>query len=307
MPSIRPIIAPAEQHIVTNKSLIETPNPDFILSGKLSHDGVSEDGNTQLAFTIQPTTKAVHISHSITEALSSGAYHEPVEYFSRDEIQGDIESEEAQKLSSDTRLLRVMPILTLQQGDRQLINLTLRDNGASNAGSWGCASSMVSGKITTRSIFASLNKETGLLIDGKIVILVPDDASEDEKNNIYSDAANIKLGNGKKVPELANAWSRTGAFEVISAKLTLPKQPDIVSFYGGVLEGDKQCQAFDNEKAKTLTLIFPYVAQIDNQAALSAFNSQGYQGPATIVDKSSLSKGTKMPLIPGLSQFVYGK
>lgn len=309
MPSTGPITTTPTLDIVTNRNLIQNPSSSHILSGQFAKDGANAHGGTQIAFSIPPNNLAVLISHSLKEAFMSGdCGHEPVSYLSRGEVQGDIDAPEAIKASMNSgfRVLRIMPVLTIQQDGRELMHLTLRGQGASDAGNWSCASSLVNSAVDTTTIFATLNRETGLLVDGKIAIFAPIVADDSNSSKILVAANSMKECLSKRVPELSAAYERNAERMWIPTKMALPKKADTVTFYNAV-DSEIKCVVSDNPEQRTLTLIFPLVAELPKGAVLTAFNGQGYEGPAALVDTKFLAKQKGLPLIPGLRELVNDK
>ncbi len=304
------VTTPEHNIVVTNQSLISNPESGYVLAGRCFADGVNEElGGNQFAFELPENGQAVILSQSLKELFEEGNGHAPVSYLSRGEVQGDIPLKANEShLASSYRLLRIMPVLTIKQNGKDLMHLTLRGQGASDAGSWGCASSLLSTKINPHSIYATLNRETGLLIDGQIAVFEPAKCEDNSMNpQIEADAIATKKLLAKDVPALKSAFEQNADFAFIATKIELPSCHDNVYFYGGVMDGDVVCVAHDNQQQRTLTLIFPLVAEVPANAVLTAFNGEGYEGPSALVSKKFLKTESSMPLISGLRELVMGK
>lgn len=304
--------------VVTNESLIKSHEQGFVLAGNCFADGgyvpkkdgvVDEEGQAignQYAFDLPANGQAVILSQSLKETFEQGNGHTAVSYLSRGEVQGDVKLKEGEAaLAAQYRLIRIMPVLTIKQDGREMMHLTLRGLGASDAGNWGCASSLLSTQIDPRSIYATLNRETGLLIDGEIAIFEPAGCQDNSMNAaIKQDAIRIKLGHSKTSPELKAAFARGAERVLIPTKIELPARHDNVYFYGGVMNKEIPCIAHDNAEQRTLTMIFPMVVELPKGAVLTAFNGQGYDEPAALVDTQPLKKQSVVTLIPGLKEYL---
>jgi len=293
--------------IVTTKSLIENPQSDFILAGHCFARGRSEHGGKQFSFHLPEDEQAVSVSLSLKETFEKGLGHDPISYLYRGEVQGDFPSTNSQPLPEAYRIIRIMPVLTIKQDKKELMHLTLRGHGASDAGHWGCASSLVSSEINQRSVYATLNRETGILIDGQIAVFEPAERKEDaSQNKIYSDAVGIKQNLAKSVSVLHSAFKKNKDVISIPTEYDTAAGHDIVSFSGAFTK-DVKCIAHDNPQQRTLTLIFPLVAKIPSGAVVTPFNGEGYESPAALVNAKFLKQGSGITLIPGLRELVMGK
>lgn len=293
--------------IVTNKSLIEKHEDSFILAGQCFANSPSEQGGKHFSFDLPSHEKAVIVSKSLQETFAKGLSHNPVSYLYRGEVQGDFPSQtNPQALPAAFRIIRIMPVLTIKQDAKELMHLTLRGHGASDAGHWGCASSLVSSEINQRSVYATLNRETGILIDGQVAVFEPIERQQiDSQNRINSDAVCIKKNLAKTVSVLRSAFEKNGGVVSIPTQYNLPVPHDTVSFSGAFTK-DVKCIAHDNPEQRTLTLIFPLVAEIPTGAVVTPFNGEGYETPAALVNSSVLTTQRGIALIPGLRQFVVG-
>jgi hypothetical protein len=292
--------------IITNSKLVQESESGFILSGKIYRDGGDE-----VVFEVPSAGKAVLVSHSLQATFLNAEGHDPVFYFSRDEVQGDVPLRGIENsISSEYRILRIMPVLTLKHNGREVYPLTLRGQGASDVGKWGCASGLVSSAIDIETIFATLNRETGLLVNGKVVVFKPskDAAAPEMITQIANDAYNSKIKLADRVLELSVAFGQNSYCPTdVETRLNLPQRHDTVTFHGA-LSGNVDCVAIDNPAQRTLTLIFPYVADIPSRSILTPFNGQGYDGPSTLVTLEHLRKNPQgMQLIHGLHQLIHGR
>jgi hypothetical protein len=283
-----------EAQITTNLSLIDCPDESFILSGQIY---AGQSGPGEYDVTVPSSGKAVMVSQSMRDSLASGEFQHHVTYLTREEVRND-----NAHLPPEYRIIRTMPILAIRQGADLSVALTLRGAGASNQGAWGCASSFAKGPIDATTLYASLNRETGLLVDGQVAIFTPDTG---DTSKIVADALKTKNCLSRKVPEMRHAFDRSASGIIIpthaAAELT-----NKVNFHGA-LKGSVDCIVLDDQKHRTLTLIFPLIAEVPENATLSVFNGEGYPGPVTLARFPDLNHNKNaMPLIPGLQQYVYG-
>lgn len=325
MPSQIPTALVAASHkptieAVNNQDLLNGSESGFaliarsIVAGDL-HAPANADGTagrmigTHYDVSIAPEARAILLSHSLKTTFADGTSgHEPIFYLSRAEIQGDIDLQPHEApLSASDRILRIMPVLTIKQDNKELMHVTLRGPGASHAGNWGCASSLLSSDINPRSIYATLNKETGLLIDGKIAVFEPAECQNHSMNSdIRRDAERTKTLLARDVSVLKSAFNNNAGFVSLATKLALPEKHDLVRI-SGLMNHDVQCVAHDNSKQRTLTMIFPLTAEIPSGAILTTFNGEGYESPASLVNTKFLKQESGIILIPGLRELVMGK
>ena len=302
-----------------NSDLINNPDPGFILSATI-HKGQGDAHEIDVV--ISSFQHPVIVSPSLRDQFANGEQPINAFYFTREEVQTAGLKSNAhltkidQMLGTDYRLVRVMPVLMLHQEGKEMIPLTLRGLGASNKDNWGCASSLAGEAITIPSIYKTLNRETGILIDGRPAIFVPtadmvadNDAydSEAQIRFISYDAEKAKLQMAKRVPELRRAFARSQDVLTLEAGLQLPANSNVVHIHGGLMNTDLKCVAYDNPPQRTLTLVFPMVAKIPDNVNLTVFNGEGYPGPATLATKQELRGNCAgIPLIPGLREYIKG-
>lgn len=289
---------------VTNELLTRNPDSSFIFSAQL----IASDGaGKEIKLVIPPERKAVIMSASLRDTLRNDETPHALEYLSRDDVQGTSTSVTASSmLQEDFRIIRMMPVLTLLQRGRERFPLVLRGMGAANRGHWGCASSLVGETINTASIYRTLNRETGILLDGTPAIFVPPQAIAEDSSDIAIAATKAKRNMAGRISLLGVAFEKSrGNVDVIETTLKLPDPSHQVQLHGA-MTGTLNCVAFDDPQQKTLTLIFPLVAKVRDDAVITVFNGEGYDGPTTLVTRDDLKVACNaMPLIPGLRQFVH--
>jgi hypothetical protein len=290
--------------IVTNRLQAETPDNSFIFSAQiLAGDGASKE----IKLVVPPEQKAIIMSNSLRDSLRGDDTPHVLEYLSRDDVQGTCAGSDASGMLPDNlRIIRMMPILTLLQRGRERFPLVLRGAGAANKGHWGCASSLVGETINTASIYKTLNRETGILLDGTPAVFVPPQDIVEESSDIAMAAADAKKKMAGRISLLGIAFEKSrGSVEVVESTLKLPDPSHQVQLQGA-MTGTLNCVAFDNPHQRTLTLIFPLVAKVRDDAIITVFNGEGYDGPTTLVTRDDMKvAGNAMPLIPGLRQFVH--
>ncbi len=293
-----------QPEITTNGVIAINPDSSFIFSAQmLAGDGAGKEIN----LVIPPEQKAVILSNSLRDTLRGDDTPRAVDYLSRDDVQGTSTGVTASSmLPENFRIIRIMPILTLLQRGRERFPLVLRGAGAANKGHWGCASSLVGETINTASIYKTLNRETGILLDGTPAVFVPPQDIAEDSEDIAFAAAGAKHKMAKRISLLGIAFDKSsGSTEIVDTVLKLP-EPSHQVHLQGAMTGTLDCVAFDNPHQKTLTLIFPLVAKVHDDAVITVFNGEGYDGPTTLVTRDDLKVACNaMPLIPGLKQFIH--
>ena len=247
------------------------------------------------------------MSASLRDTLRNDETPHALEYLSRDDVQGTSTGINASSmLPENFRIIRMMPVLTLLQRGRERFPLVLRGAGAANKGHWGYASSLVGETINTASIYRTLNRETGILLDGTPAVFVPPQDIAEDSSDIALTAADAKKKLAKRISLLGIAFEKScGSTEIVETMLKLPDPSHQVQLQGA-MTGTLNCVAFDNPQQKTLTLIFPLVAKVRDDVVITVFNGEGYDGPTTLVTRDDMKvAGSAMPLIPGLRQFVH--
>lgn len=295
---------PFDYSMQTNASISNEDNPSFTFSSQVYQDA---DGTH---ISVPSSEKAIILSSSLRDLHANGEHHQPVVYLTKDEVQSAGESGKIGelKLPDSYRMIRIMPILQIRQNGSLSIPLSYRGPGAANRDHWGCASSLASKTIDSASIYSTLNRESGILINGKPAIFAPDKVQNlSDLNCITDDALRIKRGLAPKVPQLSHAFKGGAEPVVIKTTMGFENKETSVDFHGGVLRGSLDAIVHDDIKTRTLTLIFPVVANLPDNAQVVVFNGEGYRGPITLATREDLVVARKgMKLIPGLWQFVHG-